>query len=328
MVLISTFSALQSWGSSEVQDVIEGILDQPYLDQISIDDALVWGQWLVTVVLVASVAALVFAVFTARRHRASRIALTILSGLAAVAFFFAGLAGIIPAVVAAITIFLLWNKDANAYFSGQPEQHAVLTAPPAAGSAPEREPSTDTSQGTVTTADPQPAAPGVQAPPASPLPPYGQPIHPAKSGPVGPRPGIVTAGIVVAFVSSVLGVLISAALALAAIVATDAFAEELTNDRTIARILETTEFSSHDLVIGIAVFGVFSTLFGMFGIAVTIVAWRGSNVGRILLIVASCFAIVAGIATLFLGVVVIAAGVFTIVSMSVRPASQWYNGGR
>ena len=327
--LFTTFATLSDWGSTQVQDTLNETLDDAYLSGVSVDDLLRWGQWALTIVLIASIAALVFAVWTARGHRPSRIGLTVLTALALPVFLLGGIAGLLPAVVCAMVLSLLWNRESRAFFRGAPVD-AVTGAPtaparpdPFAGTTPPVPGAGVQSPAPGDGRTDWPAAPTAQAPTAQTMAPQGL----APQG-LAPRPGAVLAALWLSLVSSLLGAAFCALLALGTLLAGDQLEDELRSDATLTRLVEDAGVTFDQLLVGVAVLGVFGVLWGLFGAVATVLAWRRLPAGRVLLIIAAAVSAVLGLVTMPIGLPVAAIAAFVVIALASRPAAAWFANSR
>lgn len=140
LMLIYIFATLSNWGSIELQEQVRNALEKELLSEADLDVAEVLG-WLRILLMAGAalaVSTIVFAIYTARGHRGARVALTILAAGSSFVFVAFGLAGLLPAAMAALCVFYLWSAEARAWFRGEvPLPHpgglstALGTAPPA-----------------------------------------------------------------------------------------------------------------------------------------------------------------------------------------------------
>jgi hypothetical protein len=316
LMAVTLFSLLSNWGSQDLRESIVSTLEALPVHVPTVDRALEILRVSVTIALIASIATVVFAIYAARGHRASRIALTILSALSAMTFVGLGLAGLIPAIVSVMVIVLLWQGEANVFFAGLP-----------AGAQDQTQPQLPAGSQSQSQSHPQPNDPSAfQVPATAPtLPPYFAPPQARVAAPSPRQPGIVTAGLSVALLSSLLGILGCLLAVAAAALASEEIAAELARDARVARMLADARMSPDEFVFALGALAAFGIVWGFLGVVVTVLAWRRNQVGRVLLIVVSAATALMGVVLLPLGIVVIAAAGFTITSMLVSAASSWFH---
>lgn len=150
---------------------------------------------------------------------------------------------------------------------------------------------------------------------------YGQPYGtPAPAG--GRRPGTVTAAAVLTWVFSGVALLAGVLFSIGAAVARDDVVKELEKDADF-RELDIDAGAFTDALVAI---GIIMAVLGALAIVVAVLAFRGSQAGRVTLVVLSAIgAVIALVASLaiipFLWVI---ACVATIVLLFTGGASQWY----
>lgn len=160
-LFVSLTSVLWDWGSVAMQDQIAEMLQEQPLARLdlSVQSVLAILRWVFLAGVVGSIAGMVFAVFTFRGDRSSRIGLTVLCGLAALTFVGLGLAGLLPAMIAAAIIALLWNREARRFFAGEEPPLELGAAPAVQAPRPPAAPSAASSE-----AVPPPPQVGVRRP--------------------------------------------------------------------------------------------------------------------------------------------------------------------
>jgi hypothetical protein len=152
---------------------------------------------------------------------------------------------------------------------------------------------------------------------------YGQPGGDMK------RPGGVTAAGVITIIMSALSGLLWALLGVACLVAGDDIADSLLDEPDVMTELERANVTAGDLRDGITGFGVGFLILGLIMLAVIFAAialLKGSNVGRIIVVVCAVLTVIAGlimIGSLISGLWVIA-GIAVIVLLFVGDANRWF----
>ncbi len=310
---------LSRWGSLEMQETLRSSLAQVGAS-VDLDTILPVLRWAVMVMLVGAIAAAVFAVYAARGHQASRIGLSVLAGLAAITFTFAGVSGLVPAVFAAIVLYLLWNRPARHWY-------AVVNGrtPLSLGAAPAVAPPVapgPTQPGASPTA-PTPTAP---TPTALQPPPYDPAQHAGiAAGPVaGPRPRPVRIALAVAGLGSLIGAGVSGLFLLAVVLLRDQIVAQYAESDLLRKELDSAGMSAEQLVtLGTGIFAAWFIV-SVCGIVATVWAASGRRSGWWALVVISV--LTAGVAALGLpiGAVWIVGAIIVVVQLARVESKAWF----
>ena len=306
-------SQLSSWGSVQMQEQIEQLLAEPPLSamSLSVDTTLEWLRWMVLAGVVGTIATMVFAVFAFRGDRGSRIGLTVLCALAALLFVTMGLVGILPALLAAMCVGMLWQRESRRYFAGE-EPPVELGAAPSV-------PAQQSSH-----APPQVEAP---RPPDSAGQGYAHPVLPPPSARPG-RPKSVTAALLVAGIGSAVVAGVAALLLLTVLVGGRAEVERARQEQgMLSDLIAESGFTVDDLMRLMLVSAAGWLLLSLVGMAVS--AWafaHRSPVARIALVVVCVLTIAASIVFFPVGLPWTAAAVVVIVLAHREEARAWYRG--
>lgn len=116
LATVTLFQTLQTWGSLEMQEAVESGLQQLGASA-DVETLLPTLRWIAMGLLVAAIAATVFSFHAARGHQASRIGLTVLAAMAGLTFAMSGVAGLLPAIMAGLIIYLLWSASARQWYA-------------------------------------------------------------------------------------------------------------------------------------------------------------------------------------------------------------------
>lgn len=306
LTTILVFETLSNWGSIELQEALTSAFAQVGADP-DLDTVLPVLRWFVLAIMVAAIAATVFAVYAARGHLASRMGLTILAAGAGALSVFAGVAGIFPAVLAFLIVYLLWNAPARHWY-------AVVNGrtPLSLGAAPAVDPAPDPAPAAT-----RPTAPGIDAP----APP---PYDPAQHAPAAGRPRPVRLALIVALVGGVLGTGLSG-LVLAAVVGLNSEVVRQYEESPLLRDqLDASGMSADQLVT--LVTWLFAAWFAVSILLVIAVAWAatGRRSGWWALLVASVLAAGLGALGLPLGLVWILGAIVVVVQLTRPEARAWF----
>lgn len=308
--LLSTillFEVLQGWGSLEMQEAIDASLTQLGAD-VGVDALLPTLRWVVMGLLVASIAATVFAFYAARGHQASRIGLSLLSGFAAVTFVLSGVAGLLPALLAGLVVYLLWSAPAREWF-------AVVNGrtPVSLGAAPTVRP------GPGPTAPPGPGtAPGTVAPP-----PY-DPVQHAHHVVAPARPRPVTLALSVAGIGSALGTAACGLVLAALVLFRDDVVRQYGENDMLARQVENAGMTPAQLVdVGTWLFAAWFAV-SVLGLLATLWALGRRPAARWALLAVSV--LTAGVAVLGvpIGLLWLVGSIVVIVQLMRPEAKEWF----
>jgi len=315
------FETLQGWGSIEMQESLRAGLDQLGTD-VSLDSILPTLRWVVMGLLVAAIAATVFAFYAAKGHQASRIGLSVLAAGAAVTFVLSGLAGLLPAVLAALIVYLLWTPPARHWYAvvngktplalgtspSVPARPTGYEAPapgaPPASDAPHR-------QGAVPTS----------APPA--YDPAQYPQH-AAAAPTSARPRAITIAFAVAWAGHALGALLSGLVLLVLVALRDEVVSQYESNEMLEGQLRQAGVSADQMVtLGAWLFGVWAAV-SVLGLLVT--AWASTRhpSGWWALLVLSVLAAGVSAFGLPLGLLWMVGAIVVIVQLSRPEAKAWF----
>lgn len=356
ILVLSAADTLRRVRTPDMRRDIEDALSEPPADALGISVAQVVDLLRVLSYVSAVLAgvALVLAIFAMQRHNGARIGFTVLAGLLLAALPVAGLMPFFLVVAA----FLLWSRPARAWFSGEPlpveapraAQPPATSQPPAepwgppasspwAPSAQPGPPDTDQAPAVGETPVPPPAqrpfgeaAPAVaptpdrtvDAPADQPVPPAGWAASwtPAYAAVPLRRPATVTAAAVITWVctSVVAGAM---GLFMGVLVAGgDSFVSEVQQQAAASDLIVSDE---QVLAVGWAL-AAGSVLWCLVGSILAVFAFKGSNAGRIGLVVSATltalFSLVAilslvSVVTLFLGALVV-------MLLFMGGANEWY----
>ncbi len=305
-------SQLGSWGTVQMQEQIEQLLAEPPLSatSLTVDTTLEWLRWMVMAGVVGTIATMVFAVFAFRGDRGSRIGLTVLCALAALFFVTMGLAGILPAMLAALCVGLLWQRESRQYFAGE-EPPVELGAAPSVGARP----SIDA---------PRPGQ--AQQPPAA-MPPRGQiPPMPAGHPGAGARPRSVSAALLITGIGSAFVAGISGLLLLSIALGGRAEVERAWQEQgMLSELIAESGFTVDDLMRLMLVSAAGWLLLSLIGMAVTVWAFvHRAPIARVALVVVCVLTIAASIVFFPVGLPWTAAAIVVIVLAHRGDARGWY----
>lgn len=316
LTAVVLFETLQGWGSIEMQEALRRSLDQVGAD-VDLDALLPTLRWAVMGLLVAAIAATVFAFYAARGHQASRIGLTVLAALAGVTFVFSGVAGLLPAIVSALVVYLLWSAPAREWFAvvngrtplslgAEPSVPAGAPAPPSfAPVAPHRQ----EQQGAV--------------PPPPAYDPAHYPEH-AAAAPVAGRPRPVTLALVLSAAGHAMGAALSGLAVLILLALRDDVVAQYESNEFLRRQLDSAGLTAEQMVtFGAGLFGAWAVV-SLLGLAATAWAALRRPAGWWALLVMSVLA--AGVAAFGLpvGLVWIVGAIVVIVHLSRPEAKAWF----
>ncbi|GAA2085604.1 hypothetical protein GCM10009821_29070 [Aeromicrobium halocynthiae] len=119
LVIVNLMAALSDWGSLAMQDGLEEVLTtEPVASlDLTMDQLLGYLRIAAQVVIVLAVATGVLALYAARGHEPSRWVLSGLLVLTSLTFVATGVAGLLPALLAAVCVSALWSRDARRWFA-------------------------------------------------------------------------------------------------------------------------------------------------------------------------------------------------------------------
>ncbi|WP_051068640.1 hypothetical protein [Nocardioides sp. Iso805N] len=353
-LVISAFQQISTLHSLDTRTTVERLVaDQPSGLTITVDT---WLEVLKVLGMVSGACAAAAAILgwqALQRSRSARIALLVIG----VPLVLAGLAsGPIFALLVGFGVVVLWLPSANAWFdpAAPGKMQAMSDAP-----RPPASPTPSGSAGPVQPAAPVP--PPIPAPPAGPYgqqppPPFGQPPYGAapapppqpgtwppnphaqqpqqpyppyapqggRPGEVGPRPGPVTAAVIITIVLSGVTAILGVILAVVGAAVSDDLLSDLAD-----RGYDITNVTSHELAVGLAVIGGFVVVVALAAIVVAIFVLRRSRGARVVLTVFSALTILTSLITItsVVAVLPLAGAIATIVLLYQRSSSDWFAGG-
>lgn len=311
---VALYEALAGWGSIEVQEALRQGLEPLGADP---DAVLPTLRWLVMALLVGSIAATVFSFYAARGHQSSRIGLSVLAGLGAVSFLATGVAGLLPAILGLLIVYLLWTAPARQWFAVMNGRTPLsLGTSPSVPSAP--------AQFQATGQVDQPGQPGQPVQP----PPYDPAQHAAH-----PQPGVVSAtarprpvglALLISGIAYLIGAMGSGVVLFALVGLRDEVIAQYEQNDLLQGQLESAGITAAQMVtIGTWLFGGWLVV-SLLGLAATAWAASGAPLGWWALIVVSV--VTAGFAALGLpvGLVWILGAIVVIVQLSRPEAKAWF----
>lgn len=160
LVIVNLMAALSDWGSLAMQDGLEEVLTtEPVASlDLTMDQLLGYLRIAAQVVIVLAVATGVLAIYAARGHEPSRWVLSGLLVLTSLTFVATGVAGLLPALLAAVCVSALWSRDARRWFAEKNGRPVPERTPTRAASPPATDPFAEAPV-------PTPAAPADVPPP-------------------------------------------------------------------------------------------------------------------------------------------------------------------
>ncbi|SKB07847.1 hypothetical protein [Aeromicrobium choanae] len=317
LATVALYEALAGWGSIEVQEALRQGLEPLGADP---DAVLPTLRWVVMALLVGSIAATVFSFFTARGHQSSRIGLSVLAGLGAAGFLATGVAGLLPAILGLLIVYLLWTAPAREWFAVMNGRTPLsLGTAPSVPSAP-----------TPFTPAGQPGAPGQPAQPGQPVqpPPYDPAQHATVPQPgalpPGGRPRPVGLALLISGIAYLVGALGSGVVLLALVALRDEVTKQYEQNDLLQRQLDSAGITAGEMVtLGTWLFGGWLVI-SLLGLGATAWAASGAPTGWWALVVVSV--VTAGFAALGLpvGLVWILGAIVVIVQLSRPEAKAWF----
>jgi hypothetical protein len=326
VLVVSLVDTLGRLRTPETRRTIDDFLAEPPGDALGLETAQVVDvmQVLAYVSGVLAAVTLVLGVFVAQRHHGARIGLTV---AAALLLLTVPVAGLMPFFVA-ISVGLLWSRQARDWFAGRPPAPAGPRAA-LSESGPPPSPFPYGAGGSSSGPDPwrQPEPRPTEPTPLAAQAPWQG--HPAGSWPAPPqRPGKRPTTVTTAAVLTWLGAGATAALAaltgVVVAVAPDAVVEEF--DRI-------SEQSGADLVLSrqeilatawasVAILLVWS----LAAILLAVLAFRRSNAGRILLAISAAMTALFSLVSILslIPIVTLLMGLATVVLLFTGGANAWY----
>ncbi|GAA2086063.1 hypothetical protein IDH50_07585 [Aeromicrobium tamlense] len=310
LATVALYETLANWGSIEVQEALRSGLEPLGADPSAVLPTL---RWIVMGLLVCSIAATVFSFYAARGHQQSRIGLSVIAGLGAVTFLATGAAGILPAVLGSLIVYLLWSAPARQWFAvvNGRTPLSLGTEPSVSGAPAEFRPTPQSSAG----------QPAVQPPPYDPAQHAGLPQQPVA--PAG-RPRPVGLALIIAGLGSLFGALGSGLVLLALVAMRDQVIAQYDDNDLLRGQLDSAGISAEQMVtIGTWLFGSWLVV-SVLGLVATAWAASGGPMGWWALIVVSV--LTAGIAALGLpvGLLWILGAIVVIVQLSRPEAKEWF----
>ena len=334
LVLVWSIAALSALDEPQLRRELERALDSSTMPTgitfTTLRDVI---GWILSALAVLSVPTLVFAVYAARGDRVSRAALTVLAVLGSLMFAFAGVPGVVAALLTVTCVTMLWAGPARAWYSAPAtaekgtdrlDRHTGVTThggerimsspqpPPGDGSdtAPGSSgPPAAPSYGQQPAQPGQPPAYGGQ-PPSYGQPGYGQPGYGQQGygqgyGEPTPyparRPGTVTAAAAITIVMSLLTGGFYLVMGLFMVLGGSSIVDAVRTDAQMVearRSLEEAGVSMSELADGVTGFGAGAVVVGLIMLAVVVPAallLRGSSVARVLVTVAAAVTLLIGL---------------------------------
>jgi hypothetical protein len=335
LTLITIFGVLGDWGSLEIQEQVDAALERSPVPGVGTDGILETIRVILMVIAAFAVAGLVLSIYTARRDRSARMGLTVLSaGWIPVALVF-GVAGVLFALIGALTLALLWRPESRRWFqvgSGAPDPLPLPTQEPAAMSTPPPQlppghggyppfgSSPPGGQGDGAPAHGPPPLPGPSA--SGPPPAYGPPLAYGPGGWQLPesRPTGVTAAAVITLVGAGLAALIGGLVSLAFLIARDSFEEG------VARELEDFSASQQSTVVSVVGwYFIGCTVLALVAIVLAILLLRDRHRVRVPLVVLSAITALLGIPLFPFGLLWSVAAISVIILLFVGSAGAWFD---
>lgn len=308
LATFALYETLANWGSIEIQEALRSGLEPLGADPSAVLPTL---RWIVMGLLVCSIAATVFSFYAARGHQQSRIGLSVIAGLGAVTFLATGAAGILPAVLGFLIVYLLWSAPARQWFAvvNGRTPLSLGTEPSVAGAPAESLP-----------VGPSAGRPAVPPPPYDPAQHAGLPQPVAQAG----RPRPVGLALIIAGLGSLVGALGSGLVLLALVAMRDQVIAQYDDNDLLRGQLDSAGISAEQMVtIGTWLFGSW-LLVSVLGLVATAWAASGGPMGWWALLVVSV--LTAGIAALGLpvGLLWILGAIVVIVQLSRPEAKEWF----
>ncbi len=316
LATITLIETLQGWGSLEMQEALVSGLRQVGAEA-NVDALLPTLRWVVMALLVAAIAATVFSFHAARGHQASRVGLTVLAALAGVIFAFAGVAGLLPTIMAALIIYLLWSAPARQWFAVVNGRTPLsLGAEPSVSAGPPapRPPVYDPAQYPDHPAPPSvaPQGAGVQ-----------QPAPYATPGPAG-RPRPVTLALAISGVGALFGLFGSGLVLLALVAMRDEVVRQYGSNDLLKGQLDSAGLTAEQMVtIGTWLFAAW-TLVSLAGVAATAWAATGRASGWWALLIVSVLTAASAAIGLPLGLLWIVGAIVVIVQLTRPETKAWF----
>ncbi|MFO6452594.1 MULTISPECIES: hypothetical protein [unclassified Aeromicrobium] len=315
LATFALYETLANWGSIEVQEALRSGLEPLGADPSAVLPTL---RWIVMGLLVCAIAATVFSFYAARGHQQSRIGLSVIAGLGAVTFLATGAAGILPAVLGSLIVYLLWSAPARQWFAvvNGRTPLSLGTEPSVSGAPAEFRPAGQQPPGQPGA---QPSA--VQPPPYDPAQHAGLPQQPVA--PAG-RPRPVGLALLIAGIGSLLGAMGSGLVLLALVAMRDQVIAQYDDNDLLRGQLDSAGVSAEQMVtIGTWLFGSW-LLVSVLGLVATAWAASGAPAGWWALLVVSV--LTAGTAALGLpvGLLWILGAIVVIVQLSRPEAKEWF----
>ncbi|MBA4607780.1 hypothetical protein H1W00_04750 [Aeromicrobium sp. Marseille-Q0843] len=314
LAAVALYEVLAGWGSIEVQDGLRQVLEPTGADP---DAVLPTLRWVIMALLVGAIAATVFSFYAARGHQSSRIGLSVLAGIGAAGFLASGVAGLLPAILGLLIVYLLWTAPAREWFAVMNGRTPLsLGTAPSVPSAPTQFPPPGPAN--------QPVQPGqpVQPPPYDPA----QHATVPHSGavPAGGRPRPVGLALLISGIAYLVGALGSGVVLLALVGLRDEVTAQYEQNDLLQRQLDSAGITAGEMVtLGTWLFGGWLVL-SLVGLAATAWAASGAPLGWWALVVVSV--VTAGFAALGLpvGLVWILGAIVVIVQLSRPEAKAWF----
>ncbi|WP_148573691.1 hypothetical protein [Nocardioides caldifontis] len=339
VLVVSLVDTLGRLRSAETRRTIDDFLAQPPGSGLGIDTAQVVELMRVLGYASAVLAAttLVLGVFVAQRHHGARIGLTVAAGLLLLTM---PVSGLMPLFVAAAA-GLAWTRPARDWFAGRPAAAAAPSPalseqgpPPSpfpyggSGGRPEERPvhlpDESPAQQPPPTPEWQPGTAPVQHPDAQGQPWPSPSYPPAPARPPGKRPATVTAAAVLTWAGAGVTAGLAALTGIVVAVAPDAVVDEF--DRISADSGADLSLTRQEVLATAWVSVAILLVWSLIAILLAVLAFRRSNVGRVLLTISAAMTALLSllsIVSLVPGITLVM-GIATVVLLYTGGANQWY----
>ena len=344
-LIVSAFERIASLHSLSTRTTLERIVaDQPHVLRITVEDWLRVYQVAGMVSGACAAAGAILGWQALQRSRPARVALLVVAVPLVISSLFSGP---VFALLVAVAVAVLWFPAANAWFDPprdgkmQPMTDAPPPPPPYGQQPSEHQPPPPYGE-------PQPPQPtgqpygqpygqygqptgqpygqygyGNPAPQQVPYPPQ-QPYAPPYAGlPVDPsaRPGQVTAAAIITMILSGLGAVLGLIGAVVGASAADDVMRELAKQG-----YDTSDFTAHDLAVGLAVLGGLTVLAGIGAIVAAVFVLRRSHAARVVLTVLAGLTILLSVVLIasLVSVVTLGGAIAAIVLLYQRRSNDWF----
>ncbi len=315
LLLFELMGLLNDWGSVELQEAVrDGLEAEPLASAgIGLEQALGWLRWVAYAGIVVATCGIVFAIYTARGHRASRVLLTALCALAAFTFAAGGLAGLLPAIFAAVCGTSLWTPEARQWFDALAgKEPAVAAGAPAAAARSGADPFAPTTPTSATAGAPSGTPADADAEQAS-----------APTGAAAHRPKAVRTAATITLVACGLVGTAGLLTLLAGTVGADAYRASLEQPGMARDLLEGSGLSADEIVAMLRWASVTWLVMSLLGAAAAIATLRRVRAGVVLLRLTCVLTVAVSVLFLPVGVVTAAAAVVVFLQLRRDEVGAW-----